>query len=154
MNQAVGDEMGCPDAPFLGVEVIGTGTEVLCKSEALATIADLHDASRCVGRQYENFALEVAESIGEGEVDARGISAVELVGRQGRQARTDPVGQRHRRRITMSLAFSLLLLAMLIRRRNCDGTVVFMRYCLFPEDGEEEAFTSYEAGQEVAKVRG
>ena len=63
--------MGGLDAPGLGVEVVGTGTDVLDGTEGNATVGDGHDAARGVGGEDERLAPEVAESVGIGEVDGR-----------------------------------------------------------------------------------
>ena len=62
--------MGATDAPLFGIEIVGTGAEVIHQAKTLATEADLNDAARSIGREDEGLALEVAEGVGEGEVDA------------------------------------------------------------------------------------
>ena len=53
----MGGKMPATDAPFLGVEVIGTRAYVLCQTEALALVAKLHYATRSIGWKSDGFAL-------------------------------------------------------------------------------------------------
>ena len=62
--------MGATDAPLFGIEIVGTGAKVIHQAKTLAAEADLNDAARSIGREDEGLALEVAEGVGEGEVDA------------------------------------------------------------------------------------
>ena len=61
--------VGALDAPLLGVEIVGTGADVLGQAEGNALEADLDEAARSVGRQGEGFVAQIGEGlrVGEGE---------------------------------------------------------------------------------------
>ena len=63
-----GGEMGGFNAPGLGVEVVGAGTDVLDRPEGDTTIGDGDDATRRVGREHEGLAAKIFKSVGVGEV--------------------------------------------------------------------------------------
>ena len=78
----MGSEICVAYAPLLGIEVVGACAEVLGSSQPLATETHLHDASWRIRRQHDGFAAEIAESVGEADIDAGRIGGCELVGRQ------------------------------------------------------------------------
>ena len=66
--------MGGLDAPGLGIEVVGTIADVLCRAERIAQIGKGDDATRGIGRENKGFASQIAQGIGIGEVDTREIA--------------------------------------------------------------------------------
>ena len=52
--------MGGLDSPGLGVEVVGTGADVLGGTEGNATVGDGHDAAWGVGGKDESLAPQIS----------------------------------------------------------------------------------------------
>ena len=65
-----GGEVRGLDAPGLGIEVVGAGTDVLDGTEGDVKVGDGHDATRGVGREDEGLATEIFKSVLIGKVDA------------------------------------------------------------------------------------
>ena len=52
--------MGGLDAPGLGIEVVGTIADVLCRAEGIALIGKGDDAARGIRREDKGLASQIA----------------------------------------------------------------------------------------------
>ena len=55
--------VGGSDAPLLGVEVVGSGADILHHAERMALEGDGDDAARGVGVQCQGFAAQVSDGL-------------------------------------------------------------------------------------------
>ena len=59
------------DFPFLGVEIIGAGADIIDEAEGKVLIGDDDIAARGVRGQDEGFMAQVTEGVVEGELHSR-----------------------------------------------------------------------------------
>jgi hypothetical protein len=63
--------MGGLDGPLLGIEIVGTGAEILHHSKRITLIAHLHKPERRVGRKLEGLTLQIADGLRVGKAYLR-----------------------------------------------------------------------------------